>query len=858
MARWENPEQSRRAHDQGYDVVGDETLPDAVADALIDGRSVVMGGPLGSGKSFLRSRVVDALRHRGEDPIVVRASAVLRRTYANVLEAVSDPRALALLGGGSPTTPPIVVVDDAQELDAVSLAALFRAVHSGRATVLMAVTEPRLPTSSTDEVVDVIHDLWLSGSADRIELPRLSPRDADRLLSVFAPDDPFDSVTRATILWSADGSRLLLRALVDASLAALAEGRDPLVAIADGASHGSLAAVLHAHVRDLDDDQLRALILIDRAPGISRADATRLVPAAVVNELRACGLVYDDGSACHRLSANRVLARAAERVCGRERSEAVISDALDRLHRDDGRWWSTPLARLLADRWVRTVARPSDLDDVSLGFVERVILSAAQDANDTGDAADAGAYTAWITSDVDAPAIRREHHLAAAGLGGGHAVLPVLDLAENERRRAQTLVTARPTDGARAADVRHIVADDALVRSREAVADLRLRDAVVLTEHVRRDPTTSLFRDRVDVELLAGMARAYLGETAAMREALDRATRLFTSGASFEDTLDRLAARSYDLACHTVAGTDDRETVERLAFERDMAVRAGGPALAAASLAAVLVEVRNGRALAARRELRAAAERAPHLGSESLAMIELETAYALALFDHPREARQLLGSVDVTSAASRMLRHSFAATSSVVAAAEGRISEAHAQAADAWALSSVTDAVMLQIRDVHRLAVLGHPHVEQTLEVVRGIIGRVEAPCGHALMRDAESAAADGERAVELSAGVLRRLRAALSLREGRDVTPEASQPASSALLTAREREIAHLVADGLSNRRIAEVLFVSVRTVESHMYQARAKVGASTRRELGAAVAGEARPEKRPTSPPSQMNARR
>ncbi|MDF2917412.1 MAG: hypothetical protein K0S70_1629 [Microbacterium sp.] len=857
MARWENPGQSRRGHDEGHDVVGDETLPDAVADALIDDRSVVMGGPLGSGKSFLRSRVVDALRHRGEDPIVVRASAVLRRTYANVLEAVSDPRALTLLGGGSPPTAPIVVVDDAQELDAVSLAALFRAVHSGRATVLMAVTEPRLPTSSTDEVVDVIHDLWLSGSADRIELPRLSARDADRLLSVFAPDDPFDSVTRAAILWSADGSRLLLRALVDASLAALAEDRDPLVAIADGASRGSLAAVLHAHVRDLDDDQLRALILIDRAPGISRADATRLVPAAVVNELRACGLVYDDGSACHRLSANRVLARAAERVCGRERSEAVISDALDRLHRDHGRWWSTPLARLLADRWVRTVARPSDLDDVSLEFVERVILSAAQDANDTGDAADAGAYTAWITSDVDAPAIRREHHLAAAGLGGGHAVLPVLDLAENERRRA-SLVTARPTDGARAADGRHIVTDDALVRSREAVADLRLRDAVVLTEHVRRDPTTSLFRDRVDVELLAGMARAYLGETAAMHEALDRATRLFTSGASFEDTLDRLAARSYDLACHTVAGTDDREAVERLAFERDMAVRAGGPALAAASLAAVLVEVRNGRALAARRELRAAAERAPHLGSESLAMIELETAYALALFDHPREARQLLGSVDVTSAASRMLRHFFAATSSVVAAAEGRMSEAHAHAADAWALSSVTDAVMLQIRDVHRLAVLGHPHVEQTLEVVRGIIGRVEAPSGHALLRDAESAAADGEHVVELSAGVLGRLRAALSLREGRDVTAEASQPASSALLTAREREIAHLVADGLSNRRIAEVLFVSVRTVESHIYQARAKVGASTRRELGAAVAGEARPEKRPTSSPSQVNARR
>ena len=859
MAGWERPEESRSGDDATGDVIGDGRLPDAVAGALISGRSIVMGGPLGSGKSFLRSRVVDVLHSRGVDPVVVRASAVLRRTYANVLEAASDPRALALLHDGSATATPIVVVDDAQELDAVSLAALFRAVHSGRATVLMAVTEPRLPTSRTDEVVDVIHDLWLSGSADRIELSRLSPRDADRLLTVFAPGDPFDSVTRAAILWSADGSRLLLRALVDASLAALAEDRDPITAIADGASYGTLAAALHAHVRDLDDDQLRALVLIDRAPGISRSEATRLVSASVVNELRACGLVYDDNSAGHRLSANRVLARAAARALGRERSEAVITEALDRLLRDDGRWWSAPLARLLADRWLRTVARPTDLDGISPDFIERVILDAAREANDAGDAADAGAYAAWITSDVDTPAIRLEHRVATASLDDGHAALPVLDLADSERRRAHALVTVRPADGERAAaDRHHTVPDDALVRSRQAVADLRLRDAVVLTEHVRRKPATSLLRDRVDVELLAGMARAYLGETTAMREALDRALRPFASGSNLDDTLDRLAARSYDLACHTVAGTDDREAVDRLNFERDMAVRAGGPALAAASLAAVLVEVRRGRALAARRELRAAADRAPHLGGESFTMIELETAYGLALFDHPREARQLLGAIDVSSSASRMLRQSFAATSSVVAAADGRLSEAHAHAAEAWALSSVTDAVMLQVRDVHRLAVLGHPHVEQTLDVMRGTIAGVEAPCAQALLRDAESAAAEGERAMAVSAGALQRLRAALSIREGRDVAAVSAPHSSSKLLTTREREIALLVADGLSNRRIAEALFVSVRTVESHIYQARAKVGASTRRELGAAVAGEARPEKRPTSSPSQVNARR
>ncbi|WP_438354998.1 LuxR C-terminal-related transcriptional regulator [Microbacterium sp. CJ88] len=41
----------------------------------------------------------------------------------------------------------------------------------------------------------------------------------------------------------------------------------------------------------------------------------------------------------------------------------------------------------------------------------------------------------------------------------------------------------------------------------------------------------------------------------------------------------------------------------------------------------------------------------------------------------------------------------------------------------------------------------------------------------------------------------------------------------------------------------MAQRLFLSVRTVESHVYQARAKIGARSRGELGRMVAG--RPER-------------
>lgn len=56
--------------------------------------------------------------------------------------------------------------------------------------------------------------------------------------------------------------------------------------------------------------------------------------------------------------------------------------------------------------------------------------------------------------------------------------------------------------------------------------------------------------------------------------------------------------------------------------------------------------------------------------------------------------------------------------------------------------------------------------------------------------------------------------------------------------LTGRERGIAVLVAEGLSNKAIADRLEVSVRTVEGHIYRACTKLGVADRAALGAAIA--------------------
>jgi len=55
--------------------------------------------------------------------------------------------------------------------------------------------------------------------------------------------------------------------------------------------------------------------------------------------------------------------------------------------------------------------------------------------------------------------------------------------------------------------------------------------------------------------------------------------------------------------------------------------------------------------------------------------------------------------------------------------------------------------------------------------------------------------------------------------------------------LTVREREIANLVAAGLSNRDIAERLTVSVRTVEGHLYRACTKLDCTDRDQLAAVI---------------------
>ena len=92
----------------------------------------------------------------------------------------------------------------------------------------------------------------------------------------------------------------------------------------------------------------------------------------------------------------------------------------------------------------------------------------------------------------------------------------------------------------------------------------------------------------------------------------------------------------------------------------------------------------------------------------------------------------------------------------------------------------------------------------------------------------------------ELSAGrgMNRGAAIGLALGESAQVAVTASDNAGQGLLGKREAEVAQLVADGLSNKQIGARLFISERTVASHVRSILNKLGFNSRAQIAAWMA--------------------
>jgi non-specific serine/threonine protein kinase len=114
----------------------------------------------------------------------------------------------------------------------------------------------------------------------------------------------------------------------------------------------------------------------------------------------------------------------------------------------------------------------------------------------------------------------------------------------------------------------------------------------------------------------------------------------------------------------------------------------------------------------------------------------------------------------------------------------------------------------------------------------------VVVPATAAAGEQAEAAWAEGERmsfdeAIRYARMGLPLVKVSPDLRQ----EPQVAPPKAPAGLTSRELEIAELVAQGMTNRRIAERLVIAERTVEGHVERIRGKLGVHSRKQIAGSI---------------------
>lgn len=845
-----------------------------IQSALVDqqgARGIVLVGDAGVGKTTLARLVTQSLPARvqwvaGTEsarsiPLGVFAHLVGAATSRDPVAFLAAARETILAEGHS-----VIGVDDAHLLDQLSATLLHQLALDGSVRIVATVR-------SGETVPDAITSLWKDGYLQRLHLMPFSKEQCVTLIES-ALGGRVEGLS-ADLMWeSSGGNALFVRHLVEGALEAgtLRQVRGVWQLRGRTAVTSELASLLDSRVDQLPDNVLHALRLLTFCEPLDLDTLSAVAGVDAVEEAENRGLirVVDEAGGIEVRFNHPLFGEVIRRRLGMAAARRLRGEVVRALH---GRKLRGPADRIrLAELTLDSDESP-ELD---------LLVSAARDA-------------IALTNVTLGERLAR----AAVNRGGGLVASELLARSllwqGNSAEAEETLSTFDPKqmnelevvrwglarianlhwsmgDAESAGEVLDLLCDRvshpglklvvAGVASASRLFENQLREAVELSRVVLADPEASaaavewavfggalalaLMGRGEDVEAVAGRGHQVDDKVDGLLRYLTAfgEVRALVLGGDF----DTAARRSADIVRITSAG-------QYLAWGM-------------ANVLVGTVELARGRFsdTVSRMEQTVAA-----LTSESAASWSFPARLLLAQ-SYCALGRADAGAKMVAELRTRSGKHvavfgpQLRIAEAWLAAAEGNVSAAIDLALDAAGLASESEQTAIEMLALHDAVRFGDQTcLDRLTDLAANTGGRLaSAIAAHAAaVRDRDAAGiwaaaqqferigallsaadASAQAAVAFAAADDRRhsteaaaAATRLAAECGGIRTPALELAAHPLPLTVREREIANLVAAGLSNKEIAERLVVSVRTVEGHLYRACIKLDISDREDLAAMI---------------------
>jgi DNA-binding CsgD family transcriptional regulator len=862
-----------------------------IASLLLSGSScgVVIVGEHGSGKSFVAHRALERIR---EHSLVlgVRGSAIASKLPYGALSVLLNELELSslenpilvsrgitqLLHEKAKGRPVVLFVDNAHDLDDLSAMTIAQLSAGGHVRLLAACLD--LPHVGGD-----IMGLWKDDMLRRVDLGPFTIHEASETLSLEFGNRFSHKAVRT--LWAASGGNpLFLQAMareeIDRGTLTLVD--DSWVLDARVVAHsGEIGDIVRARISKLTAGQRDAFELLALAGPLPLLTIMKAASPDDVDALQECGFIKVDGGAIRTVSvASDVMAEVAAAIVPPGRSAELKRRLQSTLPQGEHSWSSGAKAV----EW-------------ALGCGEEVeveaALAAAHSANESSNPEAALKYIQEIPDRHMVPA-------AAMAEARAHISLNSLELAHRIVTNAAASTDAHP--GPEEWLQLHLLRVETALRGEpqgvEPEAILKtIEDRLAESSGSELGPTAlnALACARTEVAIFEGRhAQVLEGLRASGGPAAD-ALSIRMTAARFEAeavagdvmramdmartlmplTLDRrlpdataAGLRKRLLEVYLMAGhiNDAEALLEWMTSSREPQSRLGN----LIDLGQGLVFLHKGRLAEARSSLGTGmAQLRREDGDELADLAGAAYAFACSLQGLEEEAGAYLSELGRQRRAASWLEVRLTRFYELSARAQmgQRVQSVRAMALEAEADARLqrTLAVLLFLSAAARLGErqtsvrlagsssgvngsfarlcrrfaqgIKDSDTDLLLSVSKEAEGMGNVIFAHDAALKAVSAANDsGNRALLRTAQ--RTLQALDELLGGRR---NGESTLAASILTAREREVASRAAAGISNRKIAEQMHVSVRTVEGHLYQVYAKLHVASRSELKEVVAGEA-----------------